>query len=260
MKGRPIEINLMRYLSRESPLHRIWPGTKIICVLALGVGLAYRPSWQAIGFSAALIAVAAWAGRIPFGALPKLPPAFWGLMLFGVIFTIIAGGEPDIQIGGTTIAVGGLLDWLRLTLVSVVVILAAMLLGWTTRMSDVGPALGLLMSPLRLVRFPVDELVVMIALGVRCFPLLIDEMRVLYAARKIRKPEAAIDLRGTIRQTHDALVTAMISAIRRAKELAEAMDARGGPRAGVRPPLRLRVNDAMAVIMTGGAVAAIVIV
>ena len=45
--------------------------------------------------------------------------------------------------------------------------------------------------PLRALRIPVDDWAVAMALALRAFPMLIDEFRVLYAARKLRpKPDA----------------------------------------------------------------------
>ena len=81
---------------------------------------------------------------------------------------------------------------------------------------------------LRHLRVPVDELVGAIALSIRCLPLLLEEARVPRAARSARRPvnprsfkelgEEAVEsgLRGP-RQRH-----------RRAREIAEAIEARGG--------------------------------
>jgi energy-coupling factor transport system permease protein len=88
-------------------------------------------------------------------------------------------------------------------------------------------------TPLRWMRLPVDEWVLAIALAIRCLPLLIDEIRTLSAARRLRahddvrdKPELTV--RQVIVETHDLLATSIVASIRRARDLAEAMTARGG--------------------------------
>ena len=65
-------------------------------------------------------------------------------------------------------------------------VVSAALVGWTTQLGAVAPALARLARPLRVLRLPVDEWIVAIALALRCLPLLIDEMRTLAAARRLR--------------------------------------------------------------------------
>lgn len=80
-------------------------------------------------------------------------------------------------------------------------------------------------------RVPVDELAVVVALCVRCLPLLVDEVRVLVAARRLRPRLGSGDeavLRRWSQEGIDLLVAGLAVAIRRAGALAEAMSARGG--------------------------------
>ena len=135
----------------------------------------------------------------------------------------------------------------------------AVVLGWTTHLADLGPALTRLFAPFRLLRFPVDEIVAAVTLCVRCLPLLVDELRTLYAVRRLRHPEVPTTMRGEIMNLHDLLVGALVSALRRARELADAIDGRGGVGPAARLPVRLRFVDYVALLVTAGAIALIVI-
>jgi len=116
------------------------------------------------------------------------------------------------------------------------------------------------LRPLRWLRLPVDEWVVAIALAIRCLPLLIDEVRSLAAARRLRshvESEAQAKHRGTTRgllmEAHDLMATAIVTSIRRARDLADAIESRGGLGAGANlPPVRVGVVDVL-VMLTGTA-------
>jgi len=81
---------------------------------------------------------------------------------------------------------------------------------------------------------PVDEWAAGIGLSFRCLPLLLDEVRTLGAVRRLRAPHAPPmerSLRGlhrVIDEQMSLLLAAIIVALRRAAELATAIEARGG--------------------------------
>jgi energy-coupling factor transporter transmembrane protein EcfT len=66
-------------------------------------------------------------------------------------------------------------------------------------------------------------------------------------------------LRGEVQNLHDLLVGALVSALRRARELAEAIEGRGGVGPAPRLPVRLRLPDYVGLLVTAGAIALIVI-
>ena len=75
---------------------------------------------------------------------------------------------------------------------------------------------------------PVDELVGAIALSIRCLPLLLDEARVLRAARRARRPTNPRSWKELSEEAVEGVFGALANAIRRAREIAEAIEARGG--------------------------------
>jgi energy-coupling factor transport system ATP-binding protein len=138
------------------------------------------------------------------------------------------GPAPHERILGASISTTALDQWTRLLLVGIELLALAAVVAWTTRLGDLAPAMRKLLRPLRVVRVPVDELTVAIALCVRCFPLLAEELRILLAARRLRPELQAPGFRASMREPIDLLVAATTVCLRRSRELADAIEARGG--------------------------------
>jgi energy-coupling factor transporter transmembrane protein EcfT len=141
----------------------------------------------------------------------------------------------------------------------VLLLLGSALIGWTTPLAELAPALGRLLSPLRRIRMPVDEIVLSVALSVRCLPLLVDELRVLYAARRVRQPEIQQGAKSLFDEAVDLLVSALVAATRRAQEMGAAIEARGGLGAASRPGSRPRLVDGAVMVLAAAISAGMVL-
>lgn len=229
---RPPRVILLREIKGDTPIHRLWAGTKLVAVAGLSIVLSYFPSWGSIGLATALLLAAALMARIPGGALPRPPRWFWITIVVTGALASIAGGSPHVVIAGARLGLGGIDAYCRFVAVGVVLLLAAAMVGWTTPLGEIAPAVARLMWPLRLVRVPVEEASVAVALCVRSLPLLVGELRVLIAARRLRPPPEARPGRTTVERWLDELIDLLVAAlavsVRRAGELAEAITARGG--------------------------------
>ncbi|MDQ6840378.1 MAG: energy-coupling factor transporter transmembrane protein EcfT [Actinomycetota bacterium] len=221
----------LREVPTDSPVHRLWAGTKLLAVAALSLTMSFAPSWSSLGVMLVFVVTVGIVARIPAGALPRFPWVFWAFIVFGAALTLLAGGRPVIHVAGVTVGLRGLDLYARFTAVSFLLLGASMLVGWTTPLGEVAPALARLGSPLQRFRVPVDEWAMTVALCIRSLPLIIDELRTLVAARRLR-PRLAPDTSATGWQVIDEvvdLVTAGLAVtMRRARELAEAITARGG--------------------------------
>lgn len=228
---RPPQVNLLRLVEVDSPVHRLWAGTKLLAVMGVSITLSYFPSWAAIGVVTALLLFTTLLGRIPAGAWPRPPVWFWVIVALTGALASIAGGKPHVRIAGTVLGLGGIDAYGRFVAVGVIFLLAAAIVGWTTPLGEIAPAVSALLSPLRLVKVPVDEAATAVALCVRSLPLLVGEMRTLIAARRLRPaPErpGRSDIERWLDEIVDLMVAAMAVSVRRAGELAEAITARGG--------------------------------
>ena len=194
--------------------------------------LTLYPGWVPIGLVAALVLAGAWLAHIPRGVLPSVPRWLWVLLVIVGITAALAGGSPVIHVGTVTLGLGGLFEFLRITALSIVLLGLGAMVSWTTNVAEIAPAVATLGRPLRPLRIPVDDWSVALALALRAFPMLIDEFRVLYAARRLR-PKRRRDHAGRAGgswslEVVDLIVAGITVTLRRADEMGDAITARGG--------------------------------
>jgi energy-coupling factor transport system permease protein len=253
------QVNLFRYVPSDAPTHRMWAGTKIASLAVLSLALFAKPTWPSIAVVAAVTASYALTSRLPRSVGGSPPRWIFIGIAIGGFFTTLAFGPPNVHLFGANVGLGGLLLFLRATSIGLVLLSMGLLLGWTTQLADVGAAVHRLAAPARFVRLPVDDVVLAIGLSVRCLPLLADDVRTLHAAWRVRAPVRTLTPRERVQEVRDLLVAALVSSLRRAREMGEAMAARGGPHGAPRDPVRLHLVDAVAIFVVAAAVAAIVL-
>jgi len=247
----------------RSTIHDLWAGTKLLVVFGISALLTFYPGWVTIGSVAALLLAAVWIARIPRGALPSIPRWLWLLLALGFVSAALAGGSPVLPVGGVHVGLGGALNFLRITALSLVLLGLGAMVSWTTNVAEFAPALATLGRPLKLLRIPVDEWAVALALALRAFPLLIEEFQVLYAARRLRPSHVPASRKARVRQQAgdliDLVAAAIVVTLRRADEMGDAITARGGTgqlsAAPARPKLRDWMTLVITIAVTGGAVA-----
>jgi energy-coupling factor transport system permease protein len=246
-KRQPRPVVLLIPVPGRSTIHDLWAGTKLLVVFGVSLLLSFYPGWMTIGLVGVLVAAAIWMARIPRGALPSVPRWLWVAVALGFVTAALAGGSPMISVGGTQLGLGGALNFLRFTTLSIVLLALGGMVSWTTNVAEIGPALATLGRPLRLLRIPVDEWAVALALALRAFPMLIDEFQVLYAARRLR-PKRIPRSRKARRRRHaleliDLLTAAITVTLRRADEMGDAIAARGGTGQLSANPARPKLAD-----------------
>jgi energy-coupling factor transport system permease protein len=246
---------LLRPVPGRTVIHEMWAGTKLLVVAGIGVLLTFYPGWVPIAFVAALVLTAAWLARIPRGTLPSIPRWLWIVLLLGGVTATFAGGSPVIDLGSMQVGLGGLFNFLRITALSIVLLGLGAMVSWTTNVAEIAPAVATLGRPLRALRVPIDDWAVTIALALRAFPMLIEEFRTLYAARRLRPRQKLTSRRARRRrwllEVVDLLAAAVTVALRRADEMGDAITARGGAGQISAAPSRPKARDwaAFAVVL-----------
>ncbi|MET9026941.1 MULTISPECIES: energy-coupling factor transporter transmembrane component T family protein [Nocardia] len=229
---------LLRQVPVDSPVHRLWAGTKMIGVFLISLLLMFLPSWPVLGVMAAFLVFVGAVARLPLGTLPRLPWWFWALLGAGALI--------NVPVGGTAV-----LRYAQVLAFGLILVAASFLIAWTTPMGDIAPALAKLGAPLRRLRIPVDEWAVVVALTFRGLPLLMEEIRVLRAARRLR-PKDGMIARAADNPLIDILTAAMAVSTRRAGELGEAITARGGTGQLTARPSAPGLRDAVALVLVVG--------
>jgi energy-coupling factor transporter transmembrane protein EcfT len=228
-RRREPEITFLRLVPGDSFVHRLWAGTKLIVAFVLALTASVSPSWLTLGVLGGLVLLGLLVAGIPLGAFPRLPRGLYVLLAIGLAINALSTASPVVHLGPVSISIGALEDAIRFLVLAIVLITSAALVGWTTPLGAVPPALSRLGAPLRRLRLPVDEWIVAIGLALRCLPLLVDEMRTLSAARRLRHhDQGELNTRQWLMEIHDIISTAIIVALRRARDLGDAIVARGG--------------------------------
>jgi energy-coupling factor transport system permease protein len=227
----------------------------MVCAATLVLVTLVFPGWPAALIGGAVVLGAAVLARIPPTAIPRPPIWLWIFVLTTALLAFLGHG---------------LQRYLQSILFTIVILGAAAIVTWTTSVSQIAPAVAALAAPLRKLRMPVDEWAVTIALCLRSLPLLIEEGRILIAARRLRHPPVRSkrwrpsrwrprELRELVVEPVDLLTALLAVAIRRATELGQAITARGG--LAHPPPARTRVarSDAVAFVVIAVTTATIAI-
>ncbi len=245
----------MRLVPGDSVVHHLWAGTKLLVAAELALMVSISPTWAMLGVACAVVVIELLVARIPLGAFPRLPNWFFIALLVSALLNLWSSTKPLVDVGGVALSIGALGEWARFTVLAVVLVTSGALIGWTTPLGEVAPALARLGRPLRWLRLPIDEWVIAIALAIRCLPLLIEEIRILGAARRLRAQDETrgesprVMIRNALGETHDLMSTAIVASIRRSRDLADAIVARGGlGTSGNLPGARFRILDGIVLV------------
>jgi energy-coupling factor transporter transmembrane protein EcfT len=222
------DFHVLRYVPGATAVHRMWAGTKLLWFALVSIGLLLWPTWKAVGVGGVMVLGGFLVARLPRGVAPRLPRWIWLFLLIELAIAMAAGGAPFVHLGHVRVGFGGLDKVALFWFITIEVLALALLVSWTTPLADLAPALGRLGWPLRKLRLPVDEVVGAIALSIRCLPLLLEEGRVLSAARRARRTSAKTSAKDMAQSLEDLIWVALSNALRRAREIAEAIEARGG--------------------------------
>jgi energy-coupling factor transport system permease protein len=222
------------YYPVESFLHRLCARTKL---LALGWLIVYVSVANQFGRAApyavlvALTLLVALLAGVGLGHVWRRMRLLVLLTLLGTLPAVLlleTEGAPLAAIGPLVITWAAL--WLGIRLIVVFLALYALALLLTMTTSPVGliEGLTLLLGPLRRLRLPVDPFALMALLALRFIPTLADEIELLIKAQIARGADFS---HGSLRERTNSIAALMVpvyqGALRRAAELADALDSRG---------------------------------
>ena len=177
---------------------------------------------------------------------------FLGLLFVLHLFFTEGKAVPPFPLWHITITYEGLYQGFLISWRFFLLLLAASFLTMTTSPSELVSGIERILRPLKIIRLPSHDIAIMLSIALRFLPTFLLEIERIKEAQTAR----GADFRtGTLYQralTFRALVMPLIvNTLRRADELATAMEGRGykrGPRTYMRE-LRLAWNDNIAVVV-----------
>ena len=206
--------------------------------------------WRRIRFLALLLVIG-----IPF-SLMWTPGATWKTL--GPLPMTV--GSFHFPLGPVVITYDGIWFVISFSAIFLLLYLGSMALTLTTTPVALAEGIMLLMRPLRIVRLPVDEFGLMTLISLRFIPVLVQEAEQLIKAQISRGADFTVGSPAArVRRLGTLLVPLVQGALRRAENLATALEARGYGVTGEATLLhegRLRFSD-WAVLITVPALTAI---
>ena len=191
------------YVPGTSLVHRAPAGLKLVVMVTAGVASVFlRAPWQVAAALTVVLLAYRVAGLPPRTVVRQVRPLLWiGLATAG-FHLVVNGWERAVGVVG----------------VLAVLLLLAALVTLTTRTTDLVDAVVTACRPLRALRVDPERVGLMIALGIRCVPVVVG------LAEGVRDAQRA---RGLTASPRAFAVPLIVRTLRHADALGEALAARG---------------------------------
>lgn len=191
------------YLPGTSALHRAPAGAKLVALVLAGAASVFLDEvWQVV-VALGVVSVGYGVAGIPLRtAAAQLRPLVWVAGVAAVFHVLVNGWERAVVVLGV---------------IAVLVLLAA-LVTLTTRTTDLVDALVTACRPLRRVGVDPERVGLLLALGIRCVPVVVG------LAEQVREAQRA---RGLGASPRAFVVPLIVRSLRHADALGEALVARG---------------------------------
>lgn len=251
-------IALGQYFPGNSVVHRLDPRVKLILVIAAIVAIFLAHMWigYVVLFAFLLITILISRVSVRF-VLRGLKPLWFIIILTFVLNTFFYSDGTIIASWWIfNISQEGLFNAIRLAVRLVFLIMTTTMLTLTTSPIALTDGLERLMAPLKIIKFPVHELAMMMTIAMRFIPTLLEETDKIMKAQTARGAE--FDSGNVIKRAKGMvplLVPLFVSAFRRADELAFAMESRcynGGEGRTRMKVLHLHYRDLIAALIIAG--------
>ena len=223
------DVTIGQYFPGNSIIHRLDPRFKIVITLIYILMLFTGSNVVCLAVGAVYTLVAIYLSRIPLKMFWKSVKPLLPFLLITALLNILLVDSGDVVFKWKflKITTGGINISVFMIIRIVLLIMGSSLLTYTTSPITLTDAIERLLSPLKLLRFPVHELAMMMSIALRFVPTLIEETDKIMSAQKARG--ADFDTGGLAKRAKallPILVPLFVSAFRRADELATAMECR----------------------------------
>ena len=232
-----------RYFPGNSLVHRLDPRAKLATGFSFIVVLMLTTNWITYGGLILFTGVMMKLSTVPFKIFMKgIRPLLVIIVFTSVLqFFFSGGGTVFFRWGPIRISQGGMTQALHVFLRFTLTIFMSIVVSITTRPIEFTDAVESLLSPLRYLKVPIQDIALMLSIALRFIPTLVDESRRIMKAQQSRGVEFG---EGNIYQQMKALIPVFlplfVSSFYRAEEMANALDVRGYQGDRKRTKIRIR--------------------
>lgn len=222
------EMTLGQYYKADSVLHKLDARVKLLGTLLFVITLFFPKSLLSLGIATVFLAFTIKLSKVPFSMMIRgVKPLFVIICFSAIINMISVGGEVLIKLGPVSITKQGLWMAFYLVIRLVYLVIGSSVMTFTTTPNQLTDGLEKGFRFLKKVYIPVHEIAMMMSIALRFIPILTEELDKIMKAQMSRGVDfesGNILERG--KKLIPVLVPLFIAAIRRASDLAMAMDAR----------------------------------
>ncbi|MBQ7137433.1 MAG: energy-coupling factor transporter transmembrane protein EcfT [Clostridia bacterium] len=245
-------ITMGQYYPVDSWVHRLDPRTKILLTVAMIVAVFLVKSMVGYALILGFMYLVSKLSNIPFKMLVKgvKPLRFILILTFILNLFFNTGTTMLVEWGFVKISYEGLSTAIHYSLRLVFLVLGTSLMTLTTSPIALSDGIEMLLSPLKVIKFPAHELAMMMSIALRFIPTLMEEADKIMKAQMARGADfESGNLLARAKAMVPLLVPLFVSAFRRAGDLAMAMESRcyhGGENRTRLRVLKITKNDYLA--------------
>ena len=248
------DITIGQYYRENSVIHRLDPRVKLFGTMVFLISLFVADNIIGYGIATIVLICVIKISRVPFKFIVRGLKAIIILLLISVSFNLFSTpGTVVVRFWILKITKEGIINAFFMAVRLIYLIIGSSLMTLTTTPNDLTDGLEKALDFLRKIKVPVHEIAMMMSIALRFIPILMEETDKIMKAQKARG--ADFETGGIIRKAKSMvplLVPLLISAFRRANDLATAMDARcyrGGEGRTKMKPLKYKRNDGVAYLI-----------
>lgn len=234
------DITIGQYYPENSIIHKLDPRIKLFGTLVFVVMLFVTNNVIGYGIITIFMAVIIKASKVPFKKMLKGVKGILFILIFSAMFNIVlTPGEELVHFWVITVTKEGLIKGGYMAVRLVYLVICTSIMTLTTTPNDLADGLEKSFGFLKIIHFPVHEIAMIMSLALRFIPTLMEETEKITKAQKARG--ADFETGSLIKRAKSLLpilIPLFISSIRRALDLATAMEARcyhGGKRTKMKP-------------------------
>ena len=225
------DITFGQYFVSDSLIHKLDARLKVILMLLLVITLFVCKGFISLGIFTIFTLLVLILSSVPFKLYLKNIKVIIPIVIFTSLINLFYSdtGVEYRLIGNISVWSGGIERAVFMSLRILILILISSVLTYTTTPNDITDALERLLSPLKFIGLgtAVHTLSMMMTIALRFIPTLIDETDKIMNAQKAR--EADMESGGLLKRIKallPILIPLLFSSVRRAYDLAEAMECR----------------------------------
>ncbi len=223
------DVSFGQYYPIDSPVHRLDPRLKLLFLIVYIAAIFVADSFWGLLACAGVLLFSVLLSRVPFGKVLRAVKGVIFLVIFTAVINVLfyAGETVYWSWGIFSVSKEGMVFSAFLILRIVLLVICSSLLTYTTTPVSLTDGVESLLSPLKVIRFPVHELALIMSIALRMIPVLSEETARIQNAQKARGADfESGNLIKRIGAFIPILVPLILSALRRADELGDAMEAR----------------------------------